>query len=41
MNKKNRLKLLLDSVMIIVLVLMYNHNALGMAFHEVAGGVLQ
>ncbi len=24
--------------MLIVLVLMYNHNALSMAFHEVAGG---
>lgn len=40
MNKKNRLKLLLDSVMIIVLVLMYNHNALGMTFHEVGGLLL-
>src|SRR5574344_975197 len=36
-NTKLRLKLLLDVVMLVVLMLLFNKRSLGMQFHEVAG----
>ncbi|HNW86849.1 MAG TPA: DUF4405 domain-containing protein [Candidatus Limiplasma sp.] len=35
--RKNGLKLVLDVIMTIILVLLYNKRVLGMAFHEIAG----
>lgn len=37
MKKKNTQKLILDILMFIVLVILFKKNALGMAFHEIAG----
>ena len=37
MKKKNRIKLALDILMLILLLLMYNKNVLGMSFHEIGG----
>lgn len=40
MKKKTVVKIILDIIMIIVLVLLYNKRAISMQFHEVAGLVL-
>ncbi|HPF86690.1 MAG TPA: DUF4405 domain-containing protein [Candidatus Limiplasma sp.] len=37
MKKINRIKLVLDALMLIALVLMYNKNVLGLSFHEIGG----
>lgn len=40
MNKKNIIKITLDSIMIIVLVLLYNKSAVNIQFHEIAGLII-
>ncbi len=37
MKRKNRIKLALDIVMLVVLLLMYRKNVLGLTFHEIGG----
>lgn len=40
MKNKNGIKILLDSMMIILLVLMFNKNVISMSFHEIGGLVV-